>query len=398
MLFVLAMRGHAWRAFRHNVYLDLAVIMLTMVMPFTAPFGHVILGWDAMAYSTRTDILRSALLVGIVTLLAVIIAYVWFAMRPAPVDEGDDAAPDVESRGDAITFGLWARLMAIFWTVEILFFTTFFTNTRNGLATGIVGSLGYWLKQQEVARGGQPWYYYIMLGGLYEFLPLCWPAPASRHRLLALARPALGPRARGRPAGCRHPETSVPGAPDTLAARYLDNRIYFVLGRTLGAVGLHHCGRKDALAHDAPGAAHVRGRRLVPGPPHPSGGLDRGVAGAHRLAHGADAGAALHPCHRAHDHAQLRPGAGRGRGRHPVAPRSGDPRRRRLPHVVAPACRRMARRRAPARAGRRGPAHAVDGALRLHAHLHQLRLRHRIGLRPRVARRQARAGRDRHDQ
>ncbi|MCB0072171.1 MAG: TIGR03663 family protein, partial [Caldilineaceae bacterium] len=243
VLFVLAMRGHAWRAFRHNVYLDLAVIMLTMVMPFTAPFGHVILGWDAMAYSTRTDILRSALLVGIVTLLAVIIAYVWFAMRPAPVaegdaDEGDEAEVDVVSI-DAITFGLWARLMAIFWTVEILFFTTFFTNTRNGLATGIVGSLGYWLKQQEVARGGQPWYYYIMLGGLYEFLPLLLTGAGIAAIVYWLWRdPRWDPVPAGDLPDAVTRETSVPGASDTLTARYLDNRIYFaVLGIwwTLGA-------------------------------------------------------------------------------------------------------------------------------------------------------------------
>ena len=62
--------------------------------------------------------------------------------------------------------------MALFWAIQILFFTTFFTNVSDGLATGIVGSLGYWLAQQEVARGGQPWYYYIMLGSLYEFLPI----------------------------------------------------------------------------------------------------------------------------------------------------------------------------------------------------------------------------------
>jgi DNA-binding beta-propeller fold protein YncE len=36
-----------------------------------------------------------------------------------------------------------------------------------------VGSLGYWLAQQAVNRGGQPWYYYIGLQvPIYEFLPL----------------------------------------------------------------------------------------------------------------------------------------------------------------------------------------------------------------------------------
>jgi hypothetical protein len=32
--------------------------------------------------------------------------------------------------------------------------------------------VSYWLRQQDVQRGGQPWYYYLLLLPLYEFLPL----------------------------------------------------------------------------------------------------------------------------------------------------------------------------------------------------------------------------------
>ena len=65
----------------------------------------------------------------------------------------------------------WAILMGGFWLIQMIFFTTFFTNTVNGLATGVVGSLGYWLAQQGVKRGSQPVYYYALIGWLYEFLP-----------------------------------------------------------------------------------------------------------------------------------------------------------------------------------------------------------------------------------
>ena len=41
-----------------------------------------------------------------------------------------------------------------------------------GLYTGSWQSLGYWLPQQDVARGGQPWYYHLVTGSLYEFVPL----------------------------------------------------------------------------------------------------------------------------------------------------------------------------------------------------------------------------------
>ena len=41
-----------------------------------------------------------------------------------------------------------------------------------GVYTGSWQSLGYWLEQQGVARGGQPWYYHFVNGSVYEFLPL----------------------------------------------------------------------------------------------------------------------------------------------------------------------------------------------------------------------------------
>jgi uncharacterized protein (TIGR03663 family) len=60
-----------------------------------------------------------------------------------------------------------AVLAAIIFT---LLYTTFFSNIA-GLASGTVGAVTYWLSQQEVQRGGQPWYYYLFLVPLYEFLP-----------------------------------------------------------------------------------------------------------------------------------------------------------------------------------------------------------------------------------
>lgn len=61
-----------------------------------------------------------------------------------------------------------AALAAII--VWIVLYTTIFSNI-NGLYTGTIGAVSYWLAQQEVQRGGQPWYYYLFLAPLYEFLP-----------------------------------------------------------------------------------------------------------------------------------------------------------------------------------------------------------------------------------
>ncbi len=62
-----------------------------------------------------------------------------------------------------IAFGL-------FWAIFFILHTTFFTNMA-GMGTGVWQSLGYWISQQPVERAGQPWYYYLMLLSLYEFLP-----------------------------------------------------------------------------------------------------------------------------------------------------------------------------------------------------------------------------------
>ena len=170
------LHGDKWPRLRQSRPADIAVVMLTLVLPFTAPFGHAVFGWDPLASATNVDLARSAVLVALAVLLSVGIAYHWFGTRRA----GDFAA--------GVTLGQWAQLMGWFWLIQILFFTTFLTNTRNGLASGVVGSLGYWLAQQEVARGGQPWYYYFMLGGLYEFLPLILSVGGAATVLYGLNR------------------------------------------------------------------------------------------------------------------------------------------------------------------------------------------------------------------
>jgi uncharacterized protein (TIGR03663 family) len=65
----------------------------------------------------------------------------------------------------------WPLLAGVFYVIFTLFYTTFFTNGA-GFITGELGSMGYWLAQQGVKRGGQPWFYYAILVPLYEFLPL----------------------------------------------------------------------------------------------------------------------------------------------------------------------------------------------------------------------------------
>ncbi|TKJ30521.1 MAG: hypothetical protein CEE40_04800 [Chloroflexi bacterium B3_Chlor] len=64
----------------------------------------------------------------------------------------------------------WVTAAGIFWAIYVLLHTTLLTS-MGGLLTGPIGSLGYWLAQQGVKRGGQPWFYYLILIPVYEFLP-----------------------------------------------------------------------------------------------------------------------------------------------------------------------------------------------------------------------------------
>jgi len=56
----------------------------------------------------------------------------------------------------------WPAVAAVFLAITATLFTTVFTNL-SGLGTGFVGQLGYWMAQQDVQRGNQPWYYYLSL-------------------------------------------------------------------------------------------------------------------------------------------------------------------------------------------------------------------------------------------
>ena len=67
--------------------------------------------------------------------------------------------------------GVWLLCAGLFYAIWTTLYTTFFTNWP-GVFTGAWQSLGYWLAQQEVARGNQPWYYYGVGLTVYELLAL----------------------------------------------------------------------------------------------------------------------------------------------------------------------------------------------------------------------------------
>ena len=88
----------------------------------------------------------------------------------------------------------WAVYIAVFIGITLPLFTTLFTNGA-GVGSGYVGMLGYWMAQQDVNRGSQPWYYYFLIVPMYEYLVLIGAACAISYMAykgfsLLRARPA----------------------------------------------------------------------------------------------------------------------------------------------------------------------------------------------------------------
>ncbi|MHB1317766.1 MAG: flippase activity-associated protein Agl23 [Anaerolineae bacterium] len=124
---------------------DLVVVIGTLILPFASPVVIQLLGHNPIDY-TPGPMLFS---LGISLVMFGIGAGIGLWWRPRQ----------------------WLVCAGLFWGIFVPFFTTMFTN-GTGIATGVVGQLGYWLSQHGESRGGQPWHYYLVLIGIYEFLPM----------------------------------------------------------------------------------------------------------------------------------------------------------------------------------------------------------------------------------
>ena len=139
-------RGFTWQGLRNERSFDLLILLSTLVMPMLAPFPVKILGLDPINYNDTQALTVTAIFVVILTIIAVGIGLLW---KPR----------------------LWLLNAALFYVIFTVLYTTVFTNGF-GFFTGLVGALGYWLKQQGVNRGSQPLYYYALIQiPVYEYLP-----------------------------------------------------------------------------------------------------------------------------------------------------------------------------------------------------------------------------------
>ncbi|MEK7814662.1 MAG: flippase activity-associated protein Agl23, partial [Chloroflexota bacterium] len=76
--------------------------------------------------------------------------------------------------------GVWLACATIFYFIWLTLYTTFYTNWA-GAFSGIWQGMGYWIAQQDVARGNQPWYYYFVGLSVYELLPVLFGLLAAAY-------------------------------------------------------------------------------------------------------------------------------------------------------------------------------------------------------------------------
>lgn len=125
--------------------LDILIVTITVTLPQLAAYPANFLGWDPLDYQNTTTMIMTGLAVAVMAAVTASIGLLWDWRR-------------------------WQVIAIIFFIPYLIFYTSIFTNLP-GLATGLVGSFGYWLAQQEVQRGSQPlYYYYVVQIPTYEYL------------------------------------------------------------------------------------------------------------------------------------------------------------------------------------------------------------------------------------
>jgi uncharacterized protein (TIGR03663 family) len=155
---VYLIRGYTWEKIRNERSFDLLMVCGTIVLPMLSPFPvDWLKGWLKVTIPTTApevmtmsgDIRSILVIVGFLALMFVLSATAGLLWNKEK----------------------WWQTSLVFWVPFIIFYTTIFTK-GSGFFTGTIGSLGYWIAQQAVARGSQPWYFYILIQiPIYEFLP-----------------------------------------------------------------------------------------------------------------------------------------------------------------------------------------------------------------------------------
>ncbi len=141
-----------WNFLDRQPIFDVLIVIGTLILPWLAAFPLYWAGYNLEDYNASSP-------EGHDTLNAALIGFIPFAAVSISV-------------GLSWNWKRWIPVALVFIGLFGFFYTTIFSNGY-GLATGMIGSLGYWLEQQGVRRGSQPQYYYMLTQlPIYEFLPM----------------------------------------------------------------------------------------------------------------------------------------------------------------------------------------------------------------------------------
>jgi len=155
---IFLIRGYTWEKIRSERSFELLMVAGTIVLPMLSPFPIKWLeGWLHVAIPTTAPEVQA--LTGDMRAIVTIVSFL--------------AGMFIISAVVGVLWNLekWWQVSLVFWVPYTVFYTTVFTKGA-GFFTGTIGSLGYWLVQQDVERGSQPWYYYLLIQiPIYEFLP-----------------------------------------------------------------------------------------------------------------------------------------------------------------------------------------------------------------------------------
>jgi uncharacterized protein (TIGR03663 family) len=154
---------------REDVYvacvtLGLVVVLLRFFDRPSRSHPAAFLGLLAVSFATKETTYITVAVVGVFLAAAVVVQGLRAQGAGGRMRDGAVLHAAVSLGRDA-----WAWGVATFLVVYTLLFSTFLTNPQ-GLREGLWGSIDYWLHQQPVNRGGQPWFYYLILMPAYE-----WP-------------------------------------------------------------------------------------------------------------------------------------------------------------------------------------------------------------------------------
>lgn len=124
------------------------------------------------------------LVLGIGLICAAFFAMISF--RPRPTNP-EFVWPPVLSKLASIGWNGWIIAIGTFIVTWLVCFTVFGTRPQDW-HTGFTKAVGYWDSQQEVNRGGQPWFYYLFALPVYEWF---FMALAAVGTLWSLRRPTV---------------------------------------------------------------------------------------------------------------------------------------------------------------------------------------------------------------